>query len=97
MSQATYILLALFAVAVPIFVLTPLVRSWWRWRGTRQVSCPRDHQPACVKADEMDAAFHETWGTPGPVLRACSRWPEREGCGQECMVQITPRRREAQG
>ena len=49
-----------------------------------------------MRVDEMDAAFHETWGTPGPVLRACSRWPEREGCGQECMVQITPRRRETQ-
>ncbi|HEX6903513.1 MAG TPA: hypothetical protein VF789_27600 [Thermoanaerobaculia bacterium] len=91
MPDALYIFLAFFAVGVPVFVLTLLVRSWWRWRGERQVSCPRDHQPARVKVDEMGAAFHEIYGEPGPMLKVCSRWPEREGCGQECLVQIKPR------
>lgn len=96
MPDALYILLALFAVGVPVFVLTPLVRSWRRWRGERLVSCPRDRQTARVKVDELGAAFHETYGEPGPYLKACSRWPGKEGCGQECLTQIQPRRGEAE-
>lgn len=95
MPDVAYILLALLAVGVPVFVLTPLIRSWRSWRGNHLVSCPGDRQAACVKVDELGAAFHETWGEPGPVLKACSRWPERGGCDQGCLVQIKPRVSEA--
>ena len=50
--------------------------GWWKYRGTRVITCPENSQPAAVKLrDHID-------------IRACSRWPEKQGCGQECLRQI---------
>ena len=44
----------------------------------RLVTCPENLEPAAVKLALI-----------GPThLSACSRWPEMEGCGQECLSQI---------
>jgi hypothetical protein len=90
MVNAVYILLAVLAVAVPAFVLTPVVRSWWRARGAQLVVCPRDRQPARVQPDPLEVAFLEVFHIPGQTLKSCSRWPAGSGCGQDCLVQISP-------
>jgi hypothetical protein len=93
MINAVYVLLAVLAVAVPAFILTPVVRSWWRARGVRLVVCRRDHQPARVEPDPLEVAFLEVFHIPGQTLKSCSRWPtgSGNGCGQDCLVQISPR------
>jgi hypothetical protein len=60
-----------------------LVR-WYRLRGARVVTCPETDAPAGVAVDAVHAAIH------GGKLRleSCSRWPERQGCGQECLRQM---------
>ena len=47
------------------------------YRETYVITCPDNLEPAAVKM----AAFDER-------LRACTRWPEMAGCGQECLGQI---------
>ena len=91
MVNAVYVLLAVLAIFVPAFVLTPLIRSWQRARGARFVVCPRDGQPASVEMDALEVAFQEVFHIPSQSLRICSRWPANRGCGQECLVQISPR------
>ncbi len=91
MVNAVYVLLAVLAVAVPAFVLTPVARSWWRARGARLVVCPGDRQPARVEPDPLEVAFLEVFHIPGQTLKSCSRWPGKGGCGQDCLVQISPR------
>jgi hypothetical protein len=57
-------------------------RSWWNWRGERVVTCPENLRHAGVKVDALHAGS-------GLRLAACSRWPEKAGCGQECLREIS--------
>jgi hypothetical protein len=79
------------------FILLSLVPLTWRtlrayraYRGTRLVQCPEVGCTAVVDVDEKHAAS-STWLRDTELrLVSCSRWPERRGCGQECVAQIQP-------
>jgi hypothetical protein len=65
-----------------------ILRSWLKLRGTRLVTCPENHQPVAV---DLDVAHAVTTGAAGfreLRLRDCSRWPEKQGCGQICLSEI---------
>lgn len=85
---AVSIVLALLIVSAVTYALLPLVREWRRARGVRLVTCPETHAPVAVELDATDAAFHAFLGTQDLHLKSCTRWPERQGCGQECLAQI---------
>jgi hypothetical protein len=85
-----YILLTL-AIGATVLVVVGLrraLRTYLKFRGKRLVSCPETHQPAAVRAATGKAAFKATLGDGQSRLSECSRWPEKEACGQECMAQI---------
>ena len=87
MNSALYLVAVIVAIAAAYFLLTPLVRLYARFRGTRVVTCPENQQPAAVKVDAVRAAL-STVGTRDLELSQCSRWPEKRDCGQECIAQI---------
>ncbi len=62
--------------------------AYWRFRGTRVITCPENRQPAAVKVDARHAAATAIGRPPELRLSDCSRWPERKSCGQECLRQI---------
>jgi hypothetical protein len=89
--MSTSTILAILAVAylvacVPLIVI--LVRSYARFRGRRVVVCPESKEPVEVRVDAVRASITEALDQPKLRLESCSRWPEREGCGQECLAQI---------
>jgi hypothetical protein len=86
--NATYLLLAALAVVAVTAALWKLFAAWRRARGERLITCPETKAPAAVELDAFDAAFHELLGTRELRLQSCTRWPERAGCGQECLTQI---------
>ncbi len=62
---------------------------WAQYRGPQVVICPETRQPAGVQVDltrAEKAAFLDL--STDLRLSSCSRWPEREGCGQECLTQL---------
>jgi hypothetical protein len=75
------------AVAALFIVITPILRSYLRNRGTRLVTCPETKKPAAVEADSLLAAFSDS-SSKRLRLKECSRWPERSDCGQECLAEI---------
>jgi hypothetical protein len=82
--------LALFAVLVLLLlgalVLIPIIRVY---RGTRLVACPETKRPAAVELDALRAAFPLLGDELGRFrLSSCSRWPEKAGCGQECLSEV---------
>ncbi len=83
MITAAYFGAALLAIVVLYFALAPLVRAYLKYRGARVVTCPENSEPAGVEVDAVKAALAK-----GLQLRECSRWPEKQGCGQECLRQI---------
>jgi hypothetical protein len=82
------VLLAFLALGLlTAFVVIPVVRVY---RGTRLVACPETKRPAAVELDSMRAAFTRFGNEPGRFrLTSCSRWPEKAGCGQECLAEVT--------
>ena len=81
------VLLALAALGiVAAIVLIPVLRVY---RGTRLVACPETKRPAAVEVDAFRAALASFGDEPGRLrLTSCSRWPEKAGCGQECLGEI---------
>lgn len=65
-----------------------LLGTWLRYRGTRIVVCPESREMVAVEVDAEHAALSASQGRPQLRLEDCTRWPERQGCGQECLGQI---------
>jgi hypothetical protein len=86
------ILLAISVVAIAlgvlIFRIIPTLREYFTYRGTRLVTCPETHKTVSVDVAAGKAALTTFLGDEHLHLDRCSRWPEREDCGQECLQQI---------
>jgi hypothetical protein len=67
------------------------IRVYYRFRGTRLVTCPESHQAAMVEMAASSMGIQAILDRPCLRLSECSRWPMREGCGQECLRQIEAR------
>ena len=78
---------ALLAVVVAYAAVQFLTR-YIRLRGQRVITCPESGEPAGVELAAGRAAVTAIAGESSLRLRDCSRWPERAGCGQECLSQI---------
>ncbi len=85
--QILGVISVIVAIGAILLVFTPITRLYRRFRGTRVITCPETREPAAVEVDAVQAAFS---GLERIHLRLkeCSRWPERENCGQECLQQI---------
>jgi len=91
MSSSILFVLYSLAALVGTFVIVRLgysLQSYFKLRGKRLVTCPETRRPAAVELDALKAARESFFTSPYLRLSDCSRWPEREGCGQECLRQI---------
>jgi hypothetical protein len=80
---------ALLGLGALFLVGRRLVRAWLAYRGTRVVVCPENQQTAAIEVDARHAALTAAHGEPQLQLDSCTRWPERGGCSQECLAQVT--------
>ena len=81
-------IIGLSAAALVGAVAWHTVAAWRRFRGNRVIVCPDNHQVAAVQVDPVKAALTGIGHPPVFRLNECSRWPEKKGCGQECLRQI---------
>jgi len=73
-----------FLVAIVALALfSGIASTWRRYRGKRLITCPDNRETAAVDVDAWHAATRAQLR-----LTSCSRWPEKEGCGQECLAQV---------
>lgn len=87
MSQTSLIVAGLLA-AVIVLSGWWFVPAWRRWRGKRVITCPETNEPQTVELDAKHAALTAFGASPELRLESCTRWPERQDCGQECLAQI---------
>lgn len=76
---------AIWILAVVVFVAASLIlaRRYSAYRAARLVECPDNKQVAAVGLSAGAATFR------GQLrLAQCSRWPEKQDCGRECLHQI---------
>ena len=76
------------AVLLAGFAIWRLTGAWWKYRGNRVIACPENHQPAGVTLDVKHAAYTALRGGAELRLSECTRWPEKAGCGRDCLFQI---------
>ncbi|HTW56781.1 MAG TPA: hypothetical protein VMD99_01480 [Terriglobales bacterium] len=84
------IVVVVLMLAAGLFVLhaTPAIRAYFDYRGKRLIKCPETHTTEAVEVAAGEAAVGAFLNEPTLHLRQCSRWPEREHCGQQCLQQI---------
>jgi len=70
------------------------MRVYFRYRGTRMVTCPETHKPAVVEVAARSMGVQAILGEPCLRLSECSRWPMCRDCGQDCLRQIEARPKE---
>jgi hypothetical protein len=88
---ALYTLYALAGIAVLVGVVLAvraLLRTYLNYHGTRIVTCPETEKFVAVEVDAPRAALSRLFGTPELRLEDCTRWPERQNCAQDCILQI---------
>ena len=89
MDTAVGSLIAIIVMAAALwFGIRWLVRSFSKYRGPRIVTCPETKTPAVVEVDSLHASLTSTVGLPDIRLQDCSRWPIKEQCGQECLMDL---------
>jgi hypothetical protein len=90
MTVTVLICMVVLALAVGLFVFRaiPGLRAFFDFRGKRIVTCPETHKPVAVNVDAKQAALGAFLSEPTLRLNQCSRWPERQDCGQECLQQV---------
>lgn len=88
MKPELIVIILIGAVAALYFLVPRAVGALLKFRGKRVITCPETRAPASVDVDEGHAALTALLGDPDLRLKGCSRWPEREGCGQECLLQV---------
>ncbi len=90
MSITVLTALLVLALAAGLFIsrTIPALRSLFRYRGKRLVVCPETRKTEAVDVDTKEAAIGAFLSEPTVHLNRCSRWPERQDCGQDCLQQI---------
>lgn len=87
--MSSFTLVAILVVGLGVFAGFLLIPVYRAYRGKRLVTCPETKQPAAVELDAFRAATGILSGVPEDLrLKDCSRWPEKAGCGQECLSEI---------
>jgi hypothetical protein len=84
------VVLAMFAAYLGHRVIHG-IRVYYGFRGTRLVTCPETHQAAMVEVAARSMGMQAILDKPCLRLSECSRWPMREGCGQDCLRQVEAR------
>jgi len=89
-SMYTFSLIAGAAILLGLLVVFGRVfaRAYLKFRGDRVITCPENQRPAGVTVDARHVLFTTLEGKPDLRLKSCSRWPEHQNCGQECLRQI---------
>ena len=88
---SVYTVIAYFLLALLIPICWALGNAWRHARTARQLTCPQLAAPAEVALDPWFAVRQRVSGANELRVLQCSRWPERSGCGRECLAQIAPR------
>ncbi len=82
------IVVVVLAVGLFVFRAIPGIRAYFGFRGQRLITCPETHKTEAVEVAAGEAAIGAFLTEPTLRLSDCSRWPERQDCGQQCLQQI---------
>lgn len=88
MNATAYVIIAAVVATGLYFCVRLLVASLSKFGGSRPVTCPDNGKRVQVEVDAMHATLTGALGRPDIRLQNCSRWPLKQDCGQECLVDL---------
>jgi hypothetical protein len=84
--MGTIVVFILIGAAVGvIYAVASALEAYYLWTPAQIVRCPETGQRVHVRLDATLAALTAVPGPPKLMVTQCERWPEREGCDQECI------------
>lgn len=83
-----YLIIAAALVAAIYFAVRYFIRAWQKFSGEQVIICPETGKQAMVEVDARHAAVTSLLGQTDLRLENCWRWPIRQDCGQECLLQL---------
>lgn len=83
-----YIIVAALAAAAVYYGIRFFVRASRKFGGSRVIVCPETGKQAMVEVDTSRAALTSLVGQTDIRLESCWRWPLKEDCNQECLLQL---------
>lgn len=89
MEQPLLLLAAIAALGLVYVILPVTAEAYFRYRKSHSLICPEDERAASVQIDAKKAAWHAATDGGRLRVRACSLWPEKSGCSQRCVAQLS--------
>lgn len=87
-STVLMIIASVLGLGSLVIALVVVARSYLATKEDRLVTCPDNHKPAAVHINDFQT-IREALGAKTPLrLDNCSRWPEKAGCGQDCLNEV---------
>ena len=83
-----YLMIAALIVAAIYLGIRYFVRASQVFGGERVIICPETGKQAMVELDVRRAALSSLFGQTDLRLENCWRWPIKQDCGQECLLQL---------
>ena len=83
-----YSMIAAIVVVAIYFGIRYFVRTSQKFGGERVIICPETGKQAMVELDVRRAMLSSLIGQTDLQLENCWRWPMKQDCGQECLLQI---------
>ena len=87
-TTLVFLVAGALAAAAIYFGIRYFVRNSMRFGGAQVIICPETGEQAMVEVDTTRAALTSLIGQTDLRLENCWRWPLREDCGQECLLQL---------
>ena len=84
-----YLIAGVLVVAAIYFAIRYFVKTRRKFGGGRVIICPETQKQAMIEIDARRAALTSLLGQTEIRLESCWRWPLREDCGQECLLQLS--------
>jgi len=88
MITAAYFIVTMVLATALYFGIRWLVRASSKYRGLKIVACPETASCAVIEVDALHASLTSILGRSDIRLESCSRWPMKNECGQECLVNL---------
>ncbi len=85
MNTPLLMMLGILAMGMLLVILPVVLDIYARYRGRRLVSCPETRELVEVEVDTNRTAWTAVFGKAIPRVKACSLWPRKKGCPEDCV------------
>jgi hypothetical protein len=89
MEKPLLMIAAIAGIGLVYVVFPVMLDAFMRYRKIRRVNCPEEKKTALMNVNAKVAALAAAQGKAQLRVSNCSLWPEKRGCAQRCLAQVS--------